>query len=96
MLQAEAREAQSKKQAEEAAAKLQSAAEARQRLAAERKTLQEAQATLDAALLEVSRLCLARTCPGTRIVSQLCLHAHQVLLPVEPPMHAIFASPADM
>jgi hypothetical protein len=52
-LQAEAREAESRKQAEEAAAKLQSAAEARQRLAAERRTLQDAQATLDAALLEV-------------------------------------------
>jgi hypothetical protein len=58
-LQAEVREAETRKQAEEAAAKLQSAAEARQRLAAERKTLQEAQATLDAALLEVNRLCLA-------------------------------------
>lgn len=65
-LQAEAREAESKKQAEEAAAKLQSAAEARQRLAAERRTLQEAQATLDAALLEVRPLHLDAGCCQTR------------------------------
>lgn len=52
-LQAEAQEKETTKQAEEAAAKLKSAIEARQRLAAERKTLEQAQTTLDSALVEV-------------------------------------------
>lgn len=52
-MQSEAREAETTKAAEELAAKVKAAAEGRQRLAAEKKTLEQAQGVLDTALLEV-------------------------------------------
>lgn len=51
--QAEAREGETTKAAQETAVKAKAAADGRQRLAAEKKTLEQAQGALDSALLEV-------------------------------------------
>lgn len=68
-VQAETREAESSRQAEEAAAKLKAAGEARQRLAAERKTLEQAQAALDSALVEVGN---ASVYPAKPCIQGVC------------------------
>ena len=57
LAQAEAASAKASEDVEGAAAKQKAAAEARQRLGAERKTLEQAQAALDSTLLEVRRHC---------------------------------------